>query len=64
MSKSSTPTKITRDDLENKLRALQNDVQGKVDDHDEADQFPARQRLESLPDAHAADPRDRPPGLP
>ena len=33
MSKSpSTPTKITRDDLENKLRALQGDVQGKVDD--------------------------------
>ena len=33
MSKSSsTPTKITRDDLENKLRALQGGVQGKVDD--------------------------------
>ena len=32
MSKSSTPTKITRDDLESKLRAFQGDVQGKVDD--------------------------------
>lgn len=32
MSKTSTPTKITRDDLERKLRALQGDVQGKVDD--------------------------------
>ena len=32
MSKSSTPTKITRDDLERTLRALQGDVQGKVDD--------------------------------
>jgi hypothetical protein len=32
MSKTATPTKITRDDLEAKLRALQGDVQGKVDD--------------------------------
>ncbi len=36
MSKSSAaakaPTKITRDDLESKLRALQGDVKGKVDD--------------------------------
>jgi hypothetical protein len=32
VNKSSTPTKITRDDLEQKLRALQGGVQGKVDD--------------------------------
>jgi len=32
MSKTATQTKITRDDLESKLRALQGDVQGKVDD--------------------------------
>ncbi len=32
MSKTATPTKITRDDLENKLRAFQGDVQGKLDD--------------------------------
>jgi hypothetical protein len=32
MSKTATPTKITRDDLESKLRAFQGDVQGKVDD--------------------------------
>ncbi len=32
MTKTATPTKITRDDLESKLRALQGDVQGKVDD--------------------------------
>jgi hypothetical protein len=29
---SETPTKITPDDLENKLKALQGDIQGKVDD--------------------------------
>jgi hypothetical protein len=32
MSKAAAPTKITRDDLENKLRAFQGDVQGKLDD--------------------------------
>ena len=29
---SETPAKITPDDLENKLKALQGDIQGKVDD--------------------------------
>jgi hypothetical protein len=32
MSKSATPTHISRDDLERKLRAFQGDVKGKVDD--------------------------------
>ncbi len=32
MSKTAAPTKITRDDLENKLRAFQGDMQGKLDD--------------------------------
>ncbi len=32
MSKTAAPTKITRDDLENKLRAFQGQVQGKMDD--------------------------------
>ena len=32
MKSSSTESKITRDDLERKLRAFQGDVKGKVDD--------------------------------
>jgi hypothetical protein len=32
MSKSNTTGKITRDDLEQKLRSFQGDVKGKVDD--------------------------------
>ena len=32
MSKTTTQTTITRDDLESKLRGLQGDVQGKFDD--------------------------------
>jgi hypothetical protein len=32
MSKTETPSKITPEDLENKLRALQGDIQGRVDD--------------------------------
>jgi hypothetical protein len=32
MSKMRTPTTISRDDLETKLRALQGDIKGKVDD--------------------------------
>lgn len=32
MSKTTTPTTISRDDLERKLRAFQGDIKGKVDD--------------------------------
>jgi hypothetical protein len=32
VSKTATPTNISRDDLENKLRAFQDGVQGKVED--------------------------------
>jgi hypothetical protein len=32
MSKTATPTRITKDDLENKLRAFQGDIQDRVDD--------------------------------
>jgi hypothetical protein len=32
MSKTETPTKISSEDLENKLRAFQGDIQGKVHD--------------------------------
>lgn len=32
MSKKPTPTHISRDDLEGKLRAFQGDIKGKVDD--------------------------------
>ena len=32
MSKTTTQTTITRDDLESKLRAFQGDIKGKVDD--------------------------------
>ena len=31
-TKGATPTKVTRDDLERRLRALQDSVQGKVED--------------------------------
>jgi hypothetical protein len=32
MSKTATPTKITAEDLQGKLQAFQDDLQGKVDD--------------------------------
>lgn len=32
MSKTTTPSNITRDDLEHKLRAFQDGIQGKVED--------------------------------